>query len=78
MFSKLKNGVKYQEDQNLNLMFWEEMGSNAVKGNSYFISFRYTNHLDSSIISKEFSIEDEEKLFKLHDKIGNKWSLISK
>ena len=54
------------------------MESNVEKGKSLFISFRYTNHLDSSIITKEFNSEDEEKLFILHDRIGNKWSLISK
>ena len=56
----------------------EEWKTVSIKVVFNFYVFRYTNHLDSSIVSKEFTPEDEEKLFMLHDKIGNKWSLISK
>lgn len=54
------------------------MASSVESGNIYFISFRYLNHLDSSIIARDLTSSDEEKLFKLHDEMGNKWSVIGK
>jgi hypothetical protein len=49
----------------------------AVPGKVTSIIGRYHNHLDSAIVSTEWTQEEEEMLFELHEKIGNKWSAIS-
>lgn len=38
----------------------------------------YTNHLDPGINKAEWTPEEDSKLFEIHEKIGNKWSKISK
>jgi hypothetical protein len=53
------------------------MASNAGRGNSQSISFRYHNHLDKNITNSEWSRQEEELLYNMQDDIGNKWALIS-
>ena len=50
--------------------------SNADKGNRVF-QVRYHNHLDSTILRTEWSPDEEQHLYKLHDEIGNKWAIIA-
>lgn len=38
---------------------------------------RYHNHLDSTILRTEWTPEQEQYLYKLHDEIGNKWAIIA-
>lgn len=38
---------------------------------------RYHNHLDKNINNEEWSLEEEDKLFEMQDRLGNKWALIS-
>jgi hypothetical protein len=40
-------------------------------------SSRYHNNLDRNITTSEWSPEEDELLFVLHDEVGNKWTLIS-
>ncbi len=41
------------------------------------LSPRYHNHLDAAIVSAAWTKEEEEKLYRLHDEVGNKWSAIA-
>ena len=38
---------------------------------------RYHNHLDSAIVKTGWSRDEEIRLFRLHDDIGNKWAVIA-
>lgn len=38
---------------------------------------RFKNHLDSSVSHNPFQKEEDEKLIELHEKYGNKWTMIS-
>lgn len=50
----------------------------AVSGKVRVEIFRWFNRLDPKINSEEWSVEDDRKLFKLHDELGNSWVRISK
>lgn len=39
--------------------------------------FRYHNHLDSKIIKKEWTKQQDELIYELHNKYGNKWAIIA-
>ena len=39
---------------------------------------RYLNNLDTNVKKSEFTVEEDELIFKLHQQYGNKWSLIAK
>jgi hypothetical protein len=38
---------------------------------------RYRNHLDSTILKTEWTNEEDQYLYQLHDEIGNKWAIIA-
>lgn len=50
--------------------------SNADKGKT-LLYIRYHNHLDSTILRTEWTPEEEQHLYRLHDDIGNKWAIIA-
>jgi len=39
--------------------------------------FRYENHICSEGVRVEWNEDEENKLIELHNKMGNKWSLIA-
>lgn len=58
------------------IIYLTALASSAEKGTWPSIP-RYHNHLDSAILRTEWSPEEEEHLYKLHDEIGNKWAIIA-
>ena len=38
---------------------------------------RYENHISSSGLRMEWTVEEEEKMIELHNEMGNKWALIA-
>lgn len=38
---------------------------------------RYHNHLDESIVTTEWTKQEEQTLLQMHELVGNKWSQIS-
>lgn len=48
----------------------------AMQGQVNSCRFRYQQHLDPMMVS-EWTQEEEVKLYKLHDEIGNKWAVIA-
>ncbi len=50
--------------------------NNADKGKT-LLQIRYHNHLDSTILRTEWTTEEEQHLYRLHDDIGNKWAIIA-
>jgi Myb-like DNA-binding domain len=49
----------------------------AVQGKVKISVYRYNNHLDPALCRDNWTIEEEKILFDLHDKMGNKWAIIS-
>lgn len=39
-------------------------------------SFRYITHIDTSHPKEEWSYSDEQRMFDLHNELGNKWAII--
>jgi hypothetical protein len=38
---------------------------------------RYNNQLDPGVCHEEWVLEEEKRLYQLHDELGNKWAIIS-
>jgi hypothetical protein len=56
----------------------EELESNAEKGMVSELYFRWHNHLDPNIKKDSISKEEEQQIFDLHKRYGNKWAEIAK
>lgn len=50
--------------------------SNVGKGRWLFLLCRWYNHLDPSIVKREWTREEEDIMFEEHRKYGNKWTLL--
>ena len=48
-----------------------------MSGTVHSGSLSYHNHLDNSIVSTEWTAEEESELFRMHGELGNKWSLMA-
>lgn len=56
----------------------EELENHNIMKNSKQCRERWIHQLDPSLIKKKWTLEENQKLFQLHNKTGNRWKIIAK
>lgn len=47
-----------------------------MQGTVHLSIFSYTTHIDTSFPKEDWSGEEEQRMFELHNELGNKWAVI--